>query len=692
MAIVLPQGRPAIDIADGSYERPDEPWAHLGDTEPRARLEASIGAVGRLEGAEGSRLPFLGTAFAVGPDLVLSLTFGMLTREEDAVSGRELPVLDFGHELLPRKSLRVDIEDVLYVNARWGVEVLRAQLPKTVQPLRLSVLDPETLTDREVVLLGYPSSDPRSDPALVQRIFRGVLDVKRLLPGRIRAPDLVDDERRVLVHDCASLGGCAGGPLVDVTTGDVVGVHFAGRYLEANQAAPAWELARDPSFVGTGVLFAGNVPTFGPTLATPGPPRAEDTAAVERPAERAAPGDGAALDVPEEGALEGLVIKQARPALIVPQWRDELDESWRTRLMPHEKRLDSAVRAVGKLLSGVEADEWTGTVFLVGDRLALTASFLAQDFAEGAGLEASIKSGRHPAVDFAEALGMPPGSATVAVTAVRFIHPYFHVALLELERVPESTASLDLAARLPSELSGRPVAVISFAGPRVHGSGNDADLQKSWYGERWGRLFIQPGNAVQVGQLPDESDLPAIVHDCTTSAGSAGAPVIDLGTGYVIGVHTHAKWLEGGFAQPTWELARDPFVWDCPVGFRPDPRPPWLDRWAGMGRAPATPANPFPDTGPLHWTVDEVPIDWTREEPRELERLLVQAVDAQIALYRAENVGLPLGMVDRTARSQILWREILKYAATAGLLRRLLEEFAAAPEYAGIAPKLRAYL
>src|SRR5688500_2535727 len=106
MAIVLPQGRPAIDVVEGSYERPEEPWAHLDDPEPRAHIEAAIAAVGRLEPGEQSDVPFLGTAFAVGPDLIVSFSAGLAHRAA---------VVDFGHEVVPVESVRVEIEEVLYV-------------------------------------------------------------------------------------------------------------------------------------------------------------------------------------------------------------------------------------------------------------------------------------------------------------------------------------------------------------------------------------------------------------------------------------------------------------------------------------------------------------------------------------------------------------------------------------------------
>ena len=44
-----------------------------------------------------------------------------------------------------------------------------------------------------------------------------------------------------------------------MTTGDVLALHFGGQYLRANYGVPAYELARDPRVVASGVAFRGSV-------------------------------------------------------------------------------------------------------------------------------------------------------------------------------------------------------------------------------------------------------------------------------------------------------------------------------------------------------------------------------------------------------------------------------------------------
>src|SRR5262249_27243842 len=65
-------------------------------------------------------------------------------------------------------------------------------------------------------------------------VFGEVYDKKRLAPGQIMS---VGPEE--LEHDCSTLGGNSGSPVVRLGTGEVVGLHFSGVFLQANYAVPA---------------------------------------------------------------------------------------------------------------------------------------------------------------------------------------------------------------------------------------------------------------------------------------------------------------------------------------------------------------------------------------------------------------------------------------------------------------------
>jgi V8-like Glu-specific endopeptidase len=667
MAIVLPLERPALTIENGSYARPPPPWEHLAEADSRARVEPAIAAVARVDAPEGSTLPYVGTAFVVGPDLLLTALLRNSGFESDTFDAGMAPIVDFGHEALGGESLRAEVEEVVCSVPEWNVELIRVNLSEAIEPLKLSVAPPEELVGRDVALIGYPSRDIRNDQLLMQRIFGGVFDAKRISPGRVR--ENLGGElgpAGALIHDCTSMGGCNGSPVVDVTSGEVVGVHLGGRYLEANYAAATWELAQDASFASSGVRFAGKLPravTRSGITRDPARPERE-----ERPEELPAA-------TPFSSEADH-TLPDTRPTLAATRWHDEVDDGWRRVLEPYGPRLDLAPRAVGKVTGSDGGGSWA-SAFLVGERLAMTASFATEGFAEGVGNGAAMKPGATATIDFSDALDLAAGTATAAVTGVKFIHPYFNVALLELDQMPEGIAPLELASQLPSQLPGRLLVLVSLVA-------TDEDALH-------GRMFVQPGKALPLGQLSGDVQLPALVHDCAGGGGSAGAPVIDLGTGYVIGIHSHAT-RETGFAQPSWELARDPYVWASSITFRPDPRPPWLDRWDTPGPKRSRPEEGSEGARPWRWTVDEVPIDWALEEPKALEKILVASISPERALYFAENVGLQLGTVNRNSAGYEFWRELLRAAAVAGLLRRLVQILAEEPQHAGIAPKLRDYL
>jgi len=100
------------------------------------------------------------------------------------------------------------------------------------------------LKGRKVYVIGYPAWDGRrNDPEPMKRIFAEIYNVKRLQPGEISGDALGAFE---FFHDCSTLGGNSGSPILDLETHRVLGLHFGGRFLEKNHAVPLWVLQNDP--------------------------------------------------------------------------------------------------------------------------------------------------------------------------------------------------------------------------------------------------------------------------------------------------------------------------------------------------------------------------------------------------------------------------------------------------------------
>ena len=118
---------------------------------------------------------------------------------------------------------------------------------------RLDEYTPRGLHDRKVYVVGYPAWDGRrNDPEAMRRIFAGIYDVKRLQPGTIRTRLVLGS---TFEHDASTLGGNSGSCVVDLETGKVLGLHFAGLYREYNKAVALWKLRRSTFLARAEVEF-----------------------------------------------------------------------------------------------------------------------------------------------------------------------------------------------------------------------------------------------------------------------------------------------------------------------------------------------------------------------------------------------------------------------------------------------------
>lgn len=90
-----------------------------------------------------------------------------------------------------------------------------------------------------VVVLGYPGDDPNA-PRWSKLMFDGSFGVKRASPG-----ELVKVEERSCYHDCSTLAGNSGSPVVDPMSGCVIAVHRAGEFAYQNECIQTSWLSQD---------------------------------------------------------------------------------------------------------------------------------------------------------------------------------------------------------------------------------------------------------------------------------------------------------------------------------------------------------------------------------------------------------------------------------------------------------------
>jgi Caspase domain/Trypsin-like peptidase domain len=201
---------------------------------------------------------------------------------------------------------------------------------------------------------------------------------------------------------------------------------------------------------------------------------------------------------------------------------------WR-RLEEARPQVERTLRSAGRLeLFGPAAvTPFVGTAFVAGPGILMTswwvARMLLREDGDGVWRLRRDLQGR---VDFRQERNQQAAPEEHAVTGFLGCDQQAQIALFAIAPgagpMPPPPPPIPLAAAPPAgELIGRPVYIVSYpmpreaADPAVHG-------QKR----------LQPGEIL--GVSPDGREL---YHDCLTAPGSAGAALVDLATGWVLGVH-----------------------------------------------------------------------------------------------------------------------------------------------------------
>jgi endonuclease G, mitochondrial len=264
-AIIIPDKRPAVDVVNGDFVVTHPLWTKFStDAAIHARLKGALPSIGRIELPTHPSLPYGGTGFVVGKDLLMTnrhvaeiFASGLGVRTLSFRPGSA--AVDFKREKGSSDSSPIAVRDVIMIHPHWDMALLRVDGLNGHPSLVLSLVHPEDAVGREIAVVGYPAFDPRNDAAVQNQVFGGVYYTKRLQPGLIgarRSIQSFENQVSATTHDSSTLGGNSGSAVIDATTGHVIALHFAGLYLDANFGVPTSELARDGRVIDTGINFA----------------------------------------------------------------------------------------------------------------------------------------------------------------------------------------------------------------------------------------------------------------------------------------------------------------------------------------------------------------------------------------------------------------------------------------------------
>jgi hypothetical protein len=237
--------------------------------------------------------------------------------------------------------------------------------------------------------------------------------------------------------------------------------------------------------------------------------------------------------------------------------------SWSV-LEENRPAVEASLLSIGRLeVEGHPQLTWFGTGFLVAPDLVMAASFSIDQLLENPprseGKNDQIFRGLvlrpdfRLRVDFREEQGQSEGPAEFDVIEVVCAHPLSRIALLRVARVSRDgalalPAPLKLASGEPGgKLNGRPVYTAGYPARdmRLDQKVLDTALAGTYDVKR-----LQPGEILDLS--PDGR---TVRHDCFTSGGNAGAPLIDLASGAVIGLHHSGKGMLHKEATALWRLA-----------------------------------------------------------------------------------------------------------------------------------------
>jgi endonuclease G len=196
----------------------------------RSAVKPFLYSIGRVD-----RLPeqAIGTGFLIGPGVLVTNRHVLdLLSSGTCVLEPGQAVVRFRYEYNSPDEDPVPIIGVVAVHPSMDVALLRVEERPFADGRRpLAIETAEARDEDPVVAIGYPLDDPTRNPLFIGAIFGSRFGVKRAAPG-----DVIGTRKGSVFHDCSTLGGNSGSPLLSMRTARVVGVHREGFFTYRNEA------------------------------------------------------------------------------------------------------------------------------------------------------------------------------------------------------------------------------------------------------------------------------------------------------------------------------------------------------------------------------------------------------------------------------------------------------------------------
>lgn len=227
-----------LDILDPEVSDAFPDWKGF-----RESVKPYLYSIGRIDSL--STLKSIGTGFLVADELFVTNrhVVDQLSAGTNVLAKGQA-VVRFGQEHGTADTQgRTDITSVVAVHETLDIALLAVEHSSTVpQRTPLAVETNPIKVGDAVVAIGYPFDDPVRNPLFINALFGGKFGVKRAAPGEV-----LNSGAAAIFHDCSTLGGNSGSPLLSMKTSRLVGLHSAGVFMYRNQAVDAGSVEQ---FVG----------------------------------------------------------------------------------------------------------------------------------------------------------------------------------------------------------------------------------------------------------------------------------------------------------------------------------------------------------------------------------------------------------------------------------------------------------
>jgi len=243
--------------------------------------------------------------------------------------------------------------------------------------------------------------------------------------------------------------------------------------------------------------------------------------------------DGAPVETDME--LEQIIRVFKRPSLLIQQGMFDPSPSsrWNIELMNAMPVLREGIPAIGRIeVKNHDSKDWIGTGFLIEDDMIITNRHVAKEFTHVStpfswrtNDDGKRIQGR---IDFREEHKQPEEEEfkfSEVVYMGKEDGP--DIAILKCPGASNKIQPLKLGNETEPD---NVVVTIGYPWKDSRGLAALEDVLKRIFNNIFGVKRLAPGKIIDIKD-------GIIRHDCTTTGGTSGAPVIDLETGHVVGIH-----------------------------------------------------------------------------------------------------------------------------------------------------------